>query len=482
MNELFLEHQLWRQPGALFPGINAEKSRALNDSSFVDVALAEARIIRPTEPSRAIGLLNHAIEFLERNQRTADIVELYLERARAHRATAREDRWTSDLLRAVAVVEERRDETENITFSDQYIAAEREAYVEATDALLETAQAERAFAVADRGRGRILRDPTLSPVTVHSVRASLAPGSLLVHYTVVQDEAIVFWITRDASGDARVPFDERRPDALVQPFASQLPRILKLVIVPDRPLYAVPFALLRDPGSGRKLLDEVAIVIAPSAAFYVRSQRVARQRRVTNALIVGDPAFDQKLFPNLPRLPAAAAEANEIAALYRTATVLTGRSASARQFLSDAAAADVIHIGSHAELGASDASAAALLLAPAPAHSGALTLRTIRDELSPRDRLVVLAACRTGVNQWSAVENFAFAFLSTGSTTVIGTIRDVPDYASRFFSVTLHRLIHQGKEPAEAVRETQLAMASSRDPALSEPETWSAFQVYGSGD
>jgi CHAT domain-containing protein len=361
------------------------------------------------------------------------------------------------------------------------IAAEHEVFVEATDAL-ERRRPERAFAIADAGRTRLLDERTSVPATVNSVCAVLDRQSMLVHYTVLEREAVVFWMTSSEFGHDRVPFDVHRPEALLQPFASRLGNLRRLVIVPDRLLSGIPFASLRNPVTNRKLLEDVAVVVTPSASFYVRSRSQARVRAVrTRALVVGDPAFDHDLFPNRSRLPDAAAEAVQIGSLYENATVLLGRDASASRFLSAAATADIVHVAAHTETGG-DPTVAALLLARDSNHSGALTLGDIRKELNFRDRLVVLAACRTGQTAGLASENFAFAFLSTGSGTVIATIYDIPDEASRFFSVRLHRLLQAGKTPAEAVREAQLSMAASRNPNLREPRSWSAFQVYGSGD
>ena len=455
------------------------RSRALTDLSFVDVALAEARLVSSSQPARAIALMNHVIGVLESNRKTADISGLYLERARAWRAAGNADASLSDLLHAVALVEQMRGSTSEL--SDEYIAAEREIFVEATDAL-ERQHPQRAFAIADAGRTRLLDERTSVRATVHSVGAALDRRSMLVHYTVLGREAVVFWMTDSEFGHERVPFDVRRPDALLQPFASRLGNVRRLVIVPDRPLSGIPFASLRNPVTNRKLLQDAAVVVTPSASFYVRARRRAPARPVrTRALVVGDPAFDHDLFPDRSRLAGAAAEAVQIGALYENATVLLGSEASAPRFLSAAATADIVHVAAHTETGG-DPAVAALLLARDPDHSGALTLGNIREVLDVRDRLVILAACRTGQTEGFASANFAFAFLSTGSETVIATVYDIPDEASRFFSVTLHRLLRAGKSPAEAVREAQLTMAASRNPALHEPRNWSAFQVYGSGD
>jgi tetratricopeptide (TPR) repeat protein len=453
------------------------RSQALNDASAVDVALAEARLIRDSEPALAIELLSNGIDFLESTQQTADIVPLYLERARAHRVKGDRWAWTSDLRRAVDLVENRRRLTE--TQSDDYIATEREVFAEATDCL-EAQQPEEAFAIADAGRMRLVDDRT-DNVTVASVRPML-DGSLMAHYTVIGSEVVIFWMTKTEFGHARVRFDPHDPSLLLQPFALRIAAVRRLIIVADGALSRIPFASLRNPASGRLLIEDVAVVIAPSASFYVQSRRGTHVRsKRLRAVVVGDPAFDPGLFPHYERLSGAAAEAREIAALYEHVALLSNSDATTDRFLEAAGSADIIHIGAHAET-TRDPALTALLFAPSRGHSGALTVRAIKQGLDLHDRFVVLAACRTGQTDGLGAANLAFAFLSTGSMTVVGTIRDIPDDSSRFFSVELHRLLKTGKAPAEALRATQLTMAHSPNSRLHDPNVWSAFQIYGNGD
>lgn len=456
----------------------AIRSQGLRQEAVVEITRGEAKLIRSADPARAITLLAEAIGFLEQNQKTIDIVELFLERARAYRALARIELWTSDVLAALRIVEERRGRADSVTASDEYALAERDAYLEATDAL-ELQQADLAFEVADRGRTHLIESHRPTSATESSVRAALRQGTMLVHYTVVGDQAIVFWMTASSFEHRRVAFNRSRPETLLEPFATALTTHQRVIIVPDAQLSDVPFAALRNPSTGRRLVHDVAIAIAPSAAFFLHSQNAARPF-LPHALIVGDPAFNQELFPGRPRLAAAAAEAGYIASLYKSRTVLTGHDANVQRFLAEAASSDLVHIASHAETESANPAVAVLLLAPTASHSGALSVRRLHSDLPVRNRLVFLVACRTGA--YGHAGNFAYAFLSRGSTSVIGTIRDVPDDASRDFSGRVHRLIQAGHSPAEAVRQTQIAMDRSASKALSDPGVWGAFQVYGSGD
>jgi CHAT domain-containing protein len=199
------------------------------------------------------------------------------------------------------------------------------------------------------------------------------------------------------------------------------------------------------------------------------------------ALVLGDPAFDGGLFPSLPRLPGAAAEAVSIAALYPGARLLTGEAATKERFLAAAPQAELIHVGTHALSDRAAPWLSMLLLAPSSADNhGVLTAGALLDHRLTKTRLVVLAACDTAAGRLLRNEgssSVATAFFVAGAQAVVETLLDIPDAAAGPLLQTLHREVREGVDPAVALRTAQLESLRAQGPG--KLPTWAAFQVVG---
>ena len=124
----------------------------------------------------------------------------------------------------------------------------------------------------------------------------------------------------------------------------------ELIIVPDRQLNSVPFAALYDTARHHYLIDDFALSVAPSAAFAMEQHAATP---LTPALVVGDPHGDGGA-----ALPEAAREAEAIAAMYDSATLLTGDRATRARFIELAQASSMIHYAGHAQSDTDDLSSA----------------------------------------------------------------------------------------------------------------------------
>ena len=115
-------------------------------------------------------------------------------------------------------------------------------------------------------------------------------------------------------------------ELLIAPLSDELANETSLIIIPDRDLYALPFAALRD-GNGTHLIEKHTLRIAPSAGTLIElEQRVASRMAGDDgkpaALVVGDPSFHRKDLPPLTDL-------REKASQYRWAHQLPGARAEA---------------------------------------------------------------------------------------------------------------------------------------------------------
>jgi CHAT domain-containing protein len=274
-------------------------------------------------------------------------------------------------------------------------------------------------------------------------------------------------------------------DRLIRPALPLLTTGDVLVIIPDGILHALPFATLKNQQTGRYLLEEHPIHVAPSATMFERTS--ARLRRANtasaNVVVFANPELADSDAAGLPDLSRAEAEASDIAALYTNATVLTGRNATKRAFLDNAGRFRIVHFAGHALANEQYALLSRLLLArDDPRESGSLFAHEILDLNLDTADLVVLAACRTGAGAIKKGEgplSLARPFLAAGVPSVVATLWDVSDEASRALFAAFYRNLRGGSEPVIALRDAQLRLLRGPDANLQSPAAWAPFISVG---
>jgi CHAT domain-containing protein len=251
--------------------------------------------------------------------------------------------------------------------------------------------------------------------------------------------------------------------------------------VPDETLAPLPFCALRSE-ENRSLIEDFAIVVAPSGSVFARSALNPPPRAHRSILAVGNPQLNPESTVTLSQLPEAQIEAVAIGRLYPEAVVLTGAEATPKRFLDAVRHADIVHLGTHALLSPRDPWMSAIVLAGGKSDSGLLYLREIAAASFDGVDTVVLAGCRTGILAagQGEIRSLAVAFLAAGSRSVIGTLWDVDDRRTRAISHQLHKALSNGVPAAAALRAAQLKMIRASDPELNAPSTWAPFQVLGS--
>jgi CHAT domain-containing protein len=240
--------------------------------------------------------------------------------------------------------------------------------------------------------------------------------------------------------------------------------------------------------TGRYLVEDYLLGAAPSGTVFVRaSAAAAAMSATTRALVVGNPDVDRRLWAGLSSLPAAEAEAEEIAGLYPRSELLTGSGATKAAFLDHVRVSEIVHYAGHAVSSAEPPFAARLLFAPDPltGDSGAFDLHDLGRRQLPRTRVVVLAACRTAAGRVSRVEgalSLGRPFLAAGVPDVVASLWDVDDSISRQFFVVFHRALLAEGDPNLALRKAQLVLLKGENSTLAHPASWAAFICMGGLD
>ncbi len=387
------------------------------------------------------------------------------------------------------------DEDPTAALKDELRRTERE--------LLE--RARRARLADDETRGRTGDEDGFD---LSALRECLGTGDALVEYGVLDDELFACIITADgvaverqlaswlevqdalrgvrfqietlrhgampvqqhvASLSLRVHKRLERVHALVwQPLAAHLARRKRVLIVPCGALASLPFAALPITASNaalpvgpQVLADRFALALVPSArtAWHGLRRTPAAARHV---VALGESS----------RLPHAAVEANEVAAMFESGTALVGDEATVARLEAHAPLADVLHLACHAQFRSDNPMFSALHM-----RDAALGVEAV-EQWSLRPCTVVLSACDTGLAAGGDGEEhvgLVRAFLSAGAARVMATLWPVDDATTAAFMRDFYAALREGRSAAQALRDAQLRRRAEQP----HPFFWSAFALHG---
>jgi CHAT domain-containing protein/tetratricopeptide (TPR) repeat protein len=481
------------------------------------------------DPRRAAALFSQAIAIYRDTAYRHYLAQLHRARAAAWLAAGDLDAAEADYRVAIALREGQRamvpDEQWRAAFFDQVQSVfEEMAFFQLTV----RARADRAFDYAERARGRTLLDLIARsralaahrdggvvvgtrPLDAAAIRGALPTGTVVVAYSLLETRTLAWSVRRESLDGMVLPAGRDRLcrlvesargemvgagaaspagtaaaalfEILVAPMIASLPPGSRLTIVADGCLALVPYAALRDPATGRYLIEDHVLAVAPSATAFVRA--LARDRRLghragESVLIVGDPTV-----PGLESLPGARREAAALRLLYGASSRSLGGSQATRQaVLAALPACDVAHLANHALIDADSPLRSRLVFAaePAAGDSGELSMGELFGRSLPRTRLIVLAACASGAGKPSNSEgplSLARPFLADDVPAVVAALWSVDDEAAADLFLDFHRRVHGGQDAAGALRAAQVAMLHSADPRRRQPAAWAAFEMFG---
>jgi CHAT domain-containing protein len=287
---------------------------------------------------------------------------------------------------------------------------------------------------------------------------------------------------------------------LLGPFEKELRGVETLCVVPDGPLWHLPFEPLLAP-DGRFFVERMAVLYAPSITVYREMAQRARRGRAPGAFLAfADPpvsarrggAADVKLrSAELAPLPDAAREVRSIGTLFREAPVkiYVGPDALESRAKAECPRYAVIHFATHGVLDDQDPMFSHLVLAPRPGDASEDGLLETWEmmQLDLHADLAVLSACDTAgraVHAGEGLIGMAWALSVAGTSSTIVTQWKISSSTAADLMVDFYRewLRARPGQPfakAEALRRARLHVMA--DPAHRHPFYWSAFVLIGSG-
>lgn len=493
-----------------------------------DLLLVESELASPTAPEQAIPQLDEAIQIFRETSYHYRLGDALYRRALANKALGRNGAAERDLAAAMAELEQQRETIDSAEHRISYLDRVKDIFDTMIELQLEQRQPIEALRVSEQSKARVLWDwmvtrPTLEPTLPHlqlaaaesfdleALQRGIPEGTVVVEYAVLPRRTIA-WILRSRGGLQSVelgpgevedlarklrravlhdrsaelaPLAEQAYDLLIRPVEPHLAPGERLVLIPDGPLHALPFSVLRNPKTGRYLFQDRVLAVAPSIRVYVESRRRDRAiaRGAGNVLVVAAPEFDTAIDPTLLPLTAGKTEAS-IAGIF-PGRVLRGREATQKAFLETAPEFEVVHFGGHSVVNVEHPLLSQMLFAkdPADPSRGVLYSGDVLRQHFPRTRLVVLASCGSAfgkISRTEGVENLARPFLAAGVPTVVASLWSVEDQVTADFFVRFYRNLKQGFDVAGALQATQIESLNQAGPAAS-PRVWGAFEVIGGG-
>jgi len=464
----------------------------LPDGSIRDWLSAEMQLVDVAIQSAAgsadAAQLDPVVSFAESSDNVVRLMRALVARAGAFAEQGNIDGAVHDLNRVTQAMQTQRVAISRAALRASLADASAEVFDQLIRLHVQRGEADAALAAFRRSRG-----------TPETIRLADADAALTI--TLVGD-TLLFWLERDGRtrfhqvnvgrietrdrirrtiarleiGDDRALVDlTALHRMIIAPLAADLAGARTLVIEADRELAGVPFAALRDPRTGRFLVEDYRLSLRLPAS----SRRTGTEKLAGGTvLVVADPSFDERAFPMLDRLRGAAVEATSIATAYEDAVVLAGERADRASLWRHLPDASLLHFAGHALYDARSPDQSVLVLAGRNGR-GRITAAEIRTLDLSRLRLAVLSAC-TSVRTADGRSNFgglASAFLDAGAEGVIGSLWRVDDPTTARLMAALHRHYAAALDAPSALRAAQLEMIRADDARLKTPAAWAGF-VY----
>ena len=467
------------------------------------------------------GALEHA---LAANAEPSEKVrDAHLARAllgRIYRKLGRIDDARTSLTSAIDAIESVHEQVAGQEL--HYFDERSEPYAEMAILLIGEGRIEEAFAYAERYRSRvlvdILRDRSRAPlsVTARDVFAQLPRDAVLVEYLVTNEKTYAFVIAGETisvraidvarddlaqqAESFRALLAERRPDfrhparalhrTLIAPIADLLSKHRSWVLVPDGPLWNLPFQALVDT-RGSYLAERAAIVYAPSTAAWLQMSSAKQSSSASGRrelLAFGNPTIPSAAGTegsrgSLAPLPEAEAEAKSAARLYGAGSAVYVRDeATEERFKAEAPRYRVLHVAGHGVLNDASPMHSYLLLAAGGAKKEDGYLEA--GELMQMDlgaELVVLSACDTARGKYAAGEGiigFSWALFAARCRSQVLSQWKVDSAATSVLMRNFHRNVRNDRsKAASALQKTIVSMLKTKE--YRHPFYWAGFVVLG---
>ena len=250
----------------------------------------------------------------------------------------------------------------------------------------------------------------------------------------------------------------------------------ELVIVPDGPLYFVPFTALRESIQSKYFFELFRIRLFPSlTSMKIIADSPQDYHRNSDGLLVGDPYNDE-----IASLPAAR---QEVILIGRWTGIkpLIGEEATKAVVLQHLNSVALIHIAAHGAMETGE-----VLLASNPKRTSDIAKKEdcilrMAEVLTVgvRARLVVLSCCHSGHGKLMSEGNIgiARAFIAAGARSVLVSLSAIEDEATLMFMKEFYKEMLKGSTASKALNKAMECLRNSTE--FCELRHWAPFVLIG---
>lgn len=530
LNDIWMQHLGLTQLGAIYSELgkyeeataSTEKGlkiagsledEGLRNRRTIESLLTLARILRQSgDCPGALDNYSEALRIQENVEAVANKYEALRGQFQCQIAIKDEEAINDSMPQVLQFLDANREKIKQESDRNAFFDNEQDVYDSAIGYFYSARKApETAFDYAETSRSRSLlnlitpgTEPS-PPLSHAEIRSRMPADVQMIYYAVLSDRIVIWYlsgaktfVTETAIGpgdlEAKVsayreslrtaPVDESKAaakefyDLLIKPVESMLEKGKPICIVADKSLFRIPFAALVSPGDSY-LIQDFPLLQAPSASIFIRETEGAALKNVNeeSVLSIGDPEFSAAANPGLSDLPDAKREAEEVAALYRSAKLLTGKNATKASVSEGLENADVVNFAGHYVPNIKTPALSKLVLVDD------LPMQEIMDRKLGRVRLMVLSACETGAERLYNGEGMigsARAFMAADVPVVVATQWPIDSASAARLMTKFHFYRKkQGQNTSSALRSAQLDMLREPGSRFSSPFYWAGFTTIG---
>ena len=418
---------------------------------------------------------------------------------------------------ALDIIESTRADLSKTDYKLSYLTRLIDFYRAYVDTLVDQGDIERALAIAESSRGRVLaeRQGVSAPARVSATafrRLAERSGTVLLAYWLAPRQSYLWIVRGEGITCIKLPpakvlealvaehqaivanviadplaAKETAGDRLYQllvapagpfpvrgPHAHGAPRV---VIVPDGALHSINFETLPVDGPRRHYwIEDAEIEIAPSLAMVASPAQPARP--AGSLLLIGDA----EARPDYPGLRYASAEMAGIARHFDSSRVASYQGARATPSVYRDGHPErfaFVHFTAHATANTESPLDSAVILSGGGDREYKLYARDVAAVPLSAD-LVTVSSCRSaGERRYSGegLIGFSWAFLRAGASRVIAGLWDVDDRSTSELMERLYGRLVMGDTPAQALRQAKLDLIAQHG-RFAAPYNWAPFELF----
>jgi CHAT domain-containing protein len=377
-------------------------------------------------------------------------------------------------------------------------------YQDYVDFLVGRGETERAAAVADSARARVLAEKLGVEPGAREI-ASRAPksGPILLSYWLAPVHSYLWLIGPRGvsqfvlSGNSRIaalvnqynadilrghdPLARDNPAGralyreLLAPARDLIPAGSSVIVVPDGSLHGLNFeTLIVDAPTPHYWIEDVTLAVAP--ALGVLQPGAPRHATPARLLLIGDPEAADPAFPPLPHLRH---EVEIVQQSFPSLTRVTGQQANPQAYrTAHPGTYSLIHFAAHAVANAESPLNSAVILSKT-GEDYKLYAKDLLEQPLQAD-LVTISACHSaGARSYpgEGLLGFTWAVLQAGSRNVVAGLWNADDSATSELMGEFYRRLASGASPAAALRLAKLKLLKSAG-QNQRPYYWGAFQLF----